>query len=950
MGYGNEKVLGYKIVILFLLLGLFLINTASAVSSKNKFSEDNDTLIIKSPASGNVLLAVQQISVKPDLVTMEEIFKITAYENYTFKKNKDFNIRWKKHEGRTDITGLKWEILEEVEHTVTVPDYIDVEKNKTISNILTYTNITDTYDARPLRLDWGERHAKEKWSIKSSNGNGAIGFDRYEVVSTDPLNIKFFWNVTERIGSHQEAKYSDEWRPFSPDGRTINKNQSYNIKLTLYKQAETGNFSIKTIPMFAGIEDDRFTWWNGSWNYYTGNPIPNSARPYQLSLIVNNSEGTNNATHVFLNDHANINFTDIRFTLDNATPLPYWIEDNSTGRVWVNITANGTVNLYYGNPSAIDSRDGERTFEFFDDFSTAIDKNPVISPVQPWESGEGDKNRWGSIALVNGTYYIYFTNNTHSLAAIGRATSTDLITWTRYANNPVIKNAIGPSLLKELNGTTPVLYNGKYWMSTMASDGSVVQIRSAANIDSDTWVIENNAALLPQAGTWYSSKVFTNSFTKEGSTYYLVFQGYDGTYWRIGYATASAPGGPYAVQGILLESTQPWEGNATIDPELRKFGDTYYIFYTGGVPPVPYNNSYATSTSLTGSYTKSLIQLTPLQHTYPAILVKDSFYYILDDDQTTTGKDLYKRADLRGAFGSLFKWKAGGSPTVSGTELLLNADREYLTSNQAFLYKAMKIKAKFAPLSADNSYQYMGFSASDIGSDYDSGLFVTTDTDILAHSGNSISSCDTSIGTSYLDSYHNYEILWGKGETKFIIDDVLKATHTACIDDNPTPAGIYDYATAADFYVDWIFIRNYASPEPVWSEWTPEQVKNQINPIYTPPSPVNLISTQGNFWINYTWQAGAGAITDSYNVSVNDTWTNGSKVTYLNASVGPHGWGNISVWAYNNSGLGNLSSAPASQSTQVANNAPVQAGIGNKVVTAGDWLNFTVSAADADSD
>jgi hypothetical protein len=119
---------------------------------------------------------------------------------------------------------------------------------------------------------------------------------------------------------------------------------------------------------------------------------------------------------------------------------------------------------------------------------------------------------------------------------------------------------------------------------------------------------------------------------------------------------------------------------------------------------------------------------------------------------------------------------------------------------------------------------------------------------------------------------------------------------------------------------------------------------------YIPPAPSNLTSTQGNFWINNSWQAGAGNVTDSYNVSVNGTWTNGTTNTYYNNTVGPHGWSNITVWAYNNSDNGSLSSAPVSQSTQVANNAPLQASIGNKVVNEGDLLAFTVSATDADND
>ena len=119
---------------------------------------------------------------------------------------------------------------------------------------------------------------------------------------------------------------------------------------------------------------------------------------------------------------------------------------------------------------------------------------------------------------------------------------------------------------------------------------------------------------------------------------------------------------------------------------------------------------------------------------------------------------------------------------------------------------------------------------------------------------------------------------------------------------------------------------------------------------YTPPSPVNLISTQGNFWINHSWEAGAGNDTDSYNVSVNGSWTNGTTANYNNSSVGPHGWSNISVYSYNSSGTGTLNTTPVSNNTQVSNNVPDQTAIGNKIITAGDLLTFSISATDADND
>ena len=61
--------------------------------------------------------------------------------------------------------------------------------------------------------------------------------------------------------------------------------------------------------------------------------------------------------------------------------------------------------------------------------------------------------------------------------------------------------------------------------------------------------------------------------------------------------------------------------------------------------------------------------------------------------------------------------------------------------------------------------------------------------------------------------------------------------------------------------------------------------------------PVLNAPAMGNFWINYTWSAGAN--TESFNVSVNGVWTNGTAITNSNTSVGPHRWANISVAGYN---------------------------------------------------
>ena len=220
-----------KKVIILIFIGLLLANATSAASDNSTFDEKTKTLVIHKQDTLDTLMTVHQVSAKPDLVTMDEVFKITFNEDYTFKKGKDFDIRWQKTRGKKDIINSKWEILEtSVPYAVTMPDFELIEKNISFSNILSMSNVTDIYDLNPRQLDWGV-NSKEKWDIITPGGTGTVGFLRSEITSTDPLNITFFWYENEIKGSHQVTRYRDEWKPFLPDGKTIKKNESITVKL-----------------------------------------------------------------------------------------------------------------------------------------------------------------------------------------------------------------------------------------------------------------------------------------------------------------------------------------------------------------------------------------------------------------------------------------------------------------------------------------------------------------------------------------------------------------------------------------------------------------------------------------------------------------------------------------------------------------------------------------------
>ena len=89
-----------------------------------------------------------------------------------------------------------------------------------------------------------------------------------------------------------------------------------------------------------------------------------------------------------------------------------------------------------------------------------------------------------------------------------------------------------------------------------------------------------------------------------------------------------------------------------------------------------------------------------------------------------------------------------------------------------------------------------------------------------------------------------------------------------------------------------------------------------------PPTPINLESDIINSgWVNYTWAAGVGNVTDTWNISMSisgatRTWNNSSALASCNTYVGLDEWVEIWVYAYNTTGDGNLSAEYAYSDTQ----------------------------------
>jgi len=115
---------------------------------------------------------------------------------------------------------------------------------------------------------------------------------------------------------------------------------------------------------------------------------------------------------------------------------------------------------------------------------------------------------------------------------------------------------------------------------------------------------------------------------------------------------------------------------------------------------------------------------------------------------------------------------------------------------------------------------------------------------------------------------------------------------------------------------------------------------------YMPPTPISCSATQGNFWINTSCSAGTGNITDGMNKTNGTIWDNSTNF-WMNNTLSPHAWDNISFYARNGS---TVNTTPATLNTQISNNAPTLSNTTNQTVNEGDTVFIDIDGSDADSD
>lgn len=225
-----------------------------------------------------------------------------------------------------------------------------------------------------------------------------------------------------------------------------------------------------------------------------------------------------------------------------------------------------------------------------------------------------------SVILDGSTYKMWYGAWDGSSFEIGYATSSDGINWTKYndpltsthpylESDPVLNT--GPGAWESVFVYYPQVYfdGNTYHMWYAGSNGLSDLIGYATSSDGITWIKYGNPVLgLGTSGSWDEEGVSPAAILFNGTTYEMIYNGFDGLHYQGGYAT-STDGIDWTKSANTIISFGPsgsWDYPYTHTGSVvyNENTDLYYLFYSGGDFPF-FKIGMATSPSFAGPWTKA---------------------------------------------------------------------------------------------------------------------------------------------------------------------------------------------------------------------------------------------------------------------------------------------------------------------------------------------------------
>ena len=202
--------------------------------------------------------------------------------------------------------------------------------------------------------------------------------------------------------------------------------------------------------------------------------------------------------------------------------------------------------------------------------------------------------------LEDGTYYLFYFGTTEAGYEGGHktlnvATSTDLVTWTRYAGNPIIEPAGDGWRRDHIWHPNIVKQDGTYFLFFNASgvvDGHAEEfIGYATSADLLSWTVhdEHNPLLVGSRtpGAWDATgRAGDPSLYRVGDTWYMAYYSWDREHAQDGLAVTSAedfPLGwvPYEGNPVLrIGEPGAFDAQHAHKPFILRTDDRHHHFYT----------------------------------------------------------------------------------------------------------------------------------------------------------------------------------------------------------------------------------------------------------------------------------------------------------------------------------------------------------------------------------
>jgi DNA-binding beta-propeller fold protein YncE len=218
-----------------------------------------------------------------------------------------------------------------------------------------------------------------------------------------------------------------------------------------------------------------------------------------------------------------------------------------------------------------------------------------LSVLEAGAAGGFDADGVYSPVVIEGDdgLVMFYAGMRGGIAQVGRATSLDGIAWTRDTA-PVLKVGQDWDSISVVPGSVELRDDGSLRLWYAGSDGSRVRIGAAVSQDGglsfhrvesdDGWLLDTGAP-----GDWDDTSVKAPFVLAEGGALHLWYAGFDGSVWRVGYASSADDGASWSRGDAdedfslpVLEGRQGWFDYAGVDrPVLVPDADGYLLFYRG---------------------------------------------------------------------------------------------------------------------------------------------------------------------------------------------------------------------------------------------------------------------------------------------------------------------------------------------------------------------------------